>query len=80
MTIEQIKEEAKKRFNKDITDEQAQAILENYCSEELSAQTLEKVTGGYKLDIRLPREVLPKKPIIICRSPEPEENTLQDQE
>ena len=46
LTIEQIKEEAKKRFNKDITDEQAQAILENHCSEELSAQALEEVTGG----------------------------------
>ena len=58
MTIEQIKEEAKKRFNKDITDEQAQAILENYCSGELSAQILEKVTGGahYKLRINFSEE------------------------
>ena len=46
LSLEQVKTEAKKRFNKDITDEQAQAILENHCSEELSAQALEEVTGG----------------------------------
>lgn len=46
MTIEQIKAEAKKRFGQDITDEQAEAILENHSSEELSAQVLEEVTGG----------------------------------
>lgn len=46
MTIEQIKAEAKKRFGQDLTDEQAEAILENHSSEELSAQVLEEVTGG----------------------------------
>lgn len=46
MTIEQIKAEAKKRFGQDLTDEQAEAILENHSSEELSAQALEEVTGG----------------------------------
>lgn len=46
MTIEQIKAEAKKRFGQDLTDEQAEAVLENHSSEELSAQALEEVAGG----------------------------------
>lgn len=46
MTIEQIKAEAKKRFGQDLTDEQAEAILESHSSEELSAQSLEEVAGG----------------------------------
>lgn len=46
MTIEQVKAEAKERFGQDLTDEQAEAILENHSSEELSAQVLEEVAGG----------------------------------
>ncbi|MFQ8639913.1 MAG: hypothetical protein ACLR94_17170 [Acutalibacteraceae bacterium] len=67
LSLEQVKTEAKKRFNKDITDEQAQAILENHCSEELSAQALEEVTGGRDrsgdLHIRVISPILPE-PII----------------
>lgn len=46
MTIEQIKEEAKERFGKDLTDEQAQALLENYGGE-LTDEDLENVAGGF---------------------------------
>lgn len=46
MTIEQVKAGAKKRFGQELTDEQAEAILENHSSEELSAQVLEEVAGG----------------------------------
>ena len=55
MTIEQIKAEAKK-FGKDLTDEQAEAILKGYGWGELSAQMLEEVTGGvlYKLNVDRP--------------------------
>ena len=45
MTIEQVKAEAKKRFQKDLTDEQAQALLEEYGGE-LSDEHLQQVTGG----------------------------------
>lgn len=46
MAVEQIKEEAKKRFDQDLTDEQAEAILKSDGSEKLSGQALEEVTGG----------------------------------
>lgn len=46
MTIEQIKETAKKRLGKDLTDEQAQALLENYGGA-LTDEDLEKVAGGF---------------------------------
>lgn len=46
MAVEQIKEEAKKRFDQDLTDEQAEAILKSDGAEELSGQALEEVTGG----------------------------------
>ena len=46
MTIEQVKEEAKKRFNKDITDEQAKAWLEAHPTGELQDEELENVAGG----------------------------------
>ena len=46
MTVEQIKEEAKKRFNKDITDEQAKAWLDAHGSEDLSEEELDSVAGG----------------------------------
>lgn len=44
-TIEQIKEEAKKRFQKDLTDEQAQAWLEAHPAGELQDEELENVAG-----------------------------------
>ena len=46
MTIEQVKEEAKKRFDKDLTDEQAQAWLEAHPPGELQDEELENVAGG----------------------------------
>lgn len=46
MAVEQIKEEAKKRFDQDLTDEQAEAILKSDGAEELSDQALEEVAGG----------------------------------
>ena len=46
MTIEQVKEEAKKRFDKELTDEQAQAFLEAHPAGELSEEELNQVTGG----------------------------------
>ena len=46
MTIEQIKEEAKKRFDKDLTDEQAQAWLDAHPTGELQDEELANVTGG----------------------------------
>ena len=44
MTIEQVKAEAKKKFGKDLTDEQAQALLEK--GSELTDEVLEAVAGG----------------------------------
>ena len=80
LSLEQVKAEAKKRFNKDITDEQAQAILENHCSEELSAQALEEVTGGRDrsgdLHIRIISQILPK-PIIEIYDEFEEERLLK---
>ena len=46
MTVEQVKEEAKKRFDKDLTDEQAQAWLEAHPPGELQDEELENVAGG----------------------------------
>ena len=45
MTIEQVKEEAKKRFDWDLMDEQAQALLEKYGGE-LTDEQLDGVAGG----------------------------------
>ena len=44
MTMEQVKEEAKKRFDKDLTDEQAQDLLEK--GGELTDEALDGVAGG----------------------------------
>lgn len=49
MTIEQVKEEAKKRFDKDLTGEQAQAWLEAHSAGELREEDLENITGGINL-------------------------------
>lgn len=46
MTIEQVKEEAKKRLDHEITDEQAQAWLNAHPAGELSDEELENVAGG----------------------------------
>ena len=46
MNIEQVKEEAKKRFGKDITDEQAKAWLDTHPTGELRGEELENVAGG----------------------------------
>lgn len=46
MTIEQVKAEAKKRFDKDLTDEQAQAWLDAHHTGELQDEELESVAGG----------------------------------
>lgn len=46
MNIEQVKEEAKKRFDRDLTDEQARAFLEAHPAGELSEEELSQVTGG----------------------------------
>lgn len=45
MTIEQVKAEAKKRFGQDLTDEQAQALLEKYGGE-LTDEQPDGVAGG----------------------------------
>ena len=45
MNIEQVKAEAKKRFDKDLTDEQAQAFLEAHPSGELQDEELADVSG-----------------------------------
>lgn len=45
MTIEQVKAEAKKRFDRDLTDEQAQALLDQYGGE-LTDEQLDGVAGG----------------------------------
>lgn len=47
MNIEQVKAEAKKQFDKELTDEQAQALLEK--GGELTDEVLEAVTGGAAL-------------------------------
>ena len=54
MNINQVKEEAKKRFDKDLTDEQAQAWLEAHPAGELSEEDLNQVTGGVFKDALLP--------------------------
>lgn len=46
MTIEQVKEEAKKRFGRELTDEQAQEWLDGHGAAELSAEELDSVAGG----------------------------------
>ena len=46
MNIEQVKAEAKKQFDKDLTDEQAQALLEAHPAGELSEEELNQVSGG----------------------------------
>ena len=45
MTIEQVKEQVKKLHNKDITDQQAQAILDEHGGE-LSDEELGVISGG----------------------------------
>lgn len=49
LSLEQVKAEAKKRFNKDLTDEQAQAYLDANPSGELREDDLEKISGGIAL-------------------------------
>ena len=49
MTIEQVKAEAKKRFDKDLTDQQAQAYLDAHPAGELREEDLENITGGIAL-------------------------------
>lgn len=46
MTIEQVKEEAKRRFDREITDQEAQAWLETHPAGELSDEELDNVAGG----------------------------------
>ena len=46
MNIKQVKEEAKKRFGKDITDEQAQAWLDAHPTGKIQDEELENVAGG----------------------------------
>lgn len=46
MTIEQVKAEAKKRFDMDITDEQAQKWLEAHPTGEVQDGELDNVAGG----------------------------------
>ena len=46
MTIEQVKAEVKKRFDRDLTDEQARVFLEAHPAGELSEEELNQVTGG----------------------------------
>lgn len=45
MTIEQVKEEAKKRFGQNLTDEEAHALLDQYGGE-MSDEALGSVSGG----------------------------------
>lgn len=47
MTIEQIKEEAKEHFGRDLTDEQAPAWLDAHPAGELQDEELENVSGGH---------------------------------
>ena len=61
LSLEQVKAEAKKRFNKDITDEQAKAWLDAHGSKELSEEELDSVAGGCGLfDHKHTRDVCPK--------------------
>ena len=46
MTIEQVKAEVKKRFDRDLTDEQARVFLEAHPAGELSEEELNDVAGG----------------------------------
>ena len=46
LSLERVKTAAKKRFNKDITDEQAKAWLDANGSKELSDEELDSVAGG----------------------------------
>lgn len=46
MTIEQVKEEAKKRFDRELTDEQAQEWLNAHTAGELQDNELDSVAGG----------------------------------
>lgn len=46
MTIEQVKEEAKKRFDRELTDEQAQEWLNAHTTGELQDNELDDVAGG----------------------------------
>ena len=46
MTIEQVKEEAKKRFDKELTDEQARAWLDAHPAGGLQDNELADVAGG----------------------------------
>ncbi|MFQ8637892.1 MAG: hypothetical protein ACLR94_06775 [Acutalibacteraceae bacterium] len=70
MNIEQVKEEAKKRFGKDITDEQAQAWLDAHPTGKLRDKELENVAsgGGYKLKFGVPKEL---KAILEAKEAEP---------
>ncbi len=46
MTIEFVKQEAKSRYGKELTDEQAQDFLDRYGDGKLSDEELENVAGG----------------------------------
>lgn len=52
MTIEQIKAEAKRRFDMDVTDEEAQALLEQHGGE-LSDEELDDVNGGFGFILKI---------------------------
>lgn len=54
MTIEQVKEEAKKHFDQDLTDEQAGALPEAHPAEELSEEEMSQVSGGVFQDPLIP--------------------------
>ena len=61
LSLEQVKAEAKKRFKKDITDEQANAWLDTHGSKELSDKDLDNVAGGCGLfGPKHTRKVCPK--------------------
>lgn len=47
MTVEQLKQEVKKRFDKDLTDAEAQAWLEAHPTGELQDEDLARITGGW---------------------------------
>ncbi|MFQ8637878.1 MAG: hypothetical protein ACLR94_06700 [Acutalibacteraceae bacterium] len=46
MTIQQVKEEAKKRFGRELTDEQAQTWLNEHATGELQDNELDDAAGG----------------------------------
>lgn len=46
MTIEQVKAEVKKRFGRDITDQEAKAWLESSSARELQEDELQNAAGG----------------------------------